>query len=123
MDSPAPRVPDRSASEVAWRVPLTTPAVHLTVRAALFPYDPNHQTFVNLYEGDVPHRQDILSAQRPVLITTPAAAGCARGVQAFTAAGVHHIAIGPDHILFIVGLLLLGGQHAPYAGESCPPSR
>ena len=30
--------------------------------------------------------------------------------KAFTAAGVHHIAIGPDHILFIVGLLLLGGS-------------
>src|SRR6185503_6936834 len=29
--------------------------------------------------------------------------------KAFTAAGIHHIAIGPDHILFIVGLLLLGG--------------
>src|SRR4029434_572998 len=28
----------------------------------------------------------------------------------FTAAGIHHIAIGPDHILFIVGLLLLGGS-------------
>ena len=29
---------------------------------------------------------------------------------AFTASGIHHIAIGPDHILFIVGLLLLGGS-------------
>ena len=30
--------------------------------------------------------------------------------KAFTASGIHHIAIGPDHILFIVGLLLLGGS-------------
>ena len=28
----------------------------------------------------------------------------------FTRAGIHHIAIGPDHILFIIGLLLLGGS-------------
>ena len=28
----------------------------------------------------------------------------------FTASGIHHIAIGPDHILFIIGLLLLGGS-------------
>jgi hypothetical protein len=41
-------LPDRSAIEVAWRVPLTAGIGHLTVRAALFPYDPNHQTFVNL---------------------------------------------------------------------------
>src|SRR5204863_5472798 len=30
--------------------------------------------------------------------------------EEFTAAGIHHIAIGPDHILFIVGLLLMGGS-------------
>jgi hydrogenase/urease accessory protein HupE len=24
-------------------------------------------------------------------------------------AGIHHILIGPDHLLFLVGLLLLGG--------------
>ena len=28
----------------------------------------------------------------------------------FVPAGIHHIAIGPDHILFLVGLLLLGGS-------------
>jgi hydrogenase/urease accessory protein HupE len=30
--------------------------------------------------------------------------------SSFTRSGIHHIAIGPDHILFIVGLLLLGGS-------------
>src|SRR6185437_15297112 len=28
----------------------------------------------------------------------------------FVAAGIHHILIGPDHLLFLVGLLLLGGS-------------
>jgi len=28
----------------------------------------------------------------------------------FVPAGVHHILIGPDHLLFLVGLLLLGGS-------------
>ena len=27
----------------------------------------------------------------------------------FIPAGIHHILIGPDHLLFLVGLLLLGG--------------
>src|SRR5207342_886885 len=27
----------------------------------------------------------------------------------FIGAGIHHIFIGPDHILFVVGLLLMGG--------------
>jgi hypothetical protein len=31
-------------------------------------------------------------------------------VRAFVAAGVHHVLIGPDHLLFLIGLLLLGGS-------------
>jgi hydrogenase/urease accessory protein HupE len=104
-------LPERSGIEIAWRVPLAAPAGRLTIRAALFPYDPNHQTFVNVYEGDVLTRQDVLNAARP---SSEYFAGGRRGAfavfKAFTAAGVHHIAIGPDHILFIVGLLLLGGS-------------
>jgi hydrogenase/urease accessory protein HupE len=104
-------LPDRSAIELAWRVPLTAAVGHLTVRAALFPYDPNHQTFVNLYEGDVLTRQDILNAQRASAeYYTGGRQGALAVFKAFTAAGVHHIAIGPDHILFIIGLLLLGGS-------------
>ena len=34
---------------------------------------------------------------------------CSFGQNCFVASGVHHILIGPDHLLFLVGLLLLGG--------------
>src|SRR4029079_9268945 len=41
-------------------------------------------------------------------------AGTRQGVFAvikkFVPAGIHHILIGPDHLLFLVGLLLLGGS-------------
>ena len=30
-------------------------------------------------------------------------------IRTFVPAGIHHILIGPDHILFLIGLLLLGG--------------
>jgi len=104
-------LPDRSAIELAWRAPVTAPVGHLIVHAALFPYDPSHQTFVNLYEGDVLTRQDILNAQRASAeYYSGGRQGALAVFKAFTAAGVHHIAIGPDHILFIVGLLLLGGS-------------
>ena len=36
--------------------------------------------------------------------------GVAAVLATFVPAGIHHIAIGPDHILFLVGLLLLGGS-------------
>jgi hydrogenase/urease accessory protein HupE len=104
-------LPERTAIEVAYRVPLTSPVGHLTIRAALFPYDPTHQTFVNVYEKDVLTRQEVLSATRSSAeYYTGGRQGALAVFKAFTAAGIHHIAIGPDHILFIIGLLLLGGS-------------
>jgi hydrogenase/urease accessory protein HupE len=80
------------------------------VTAALFPYDPNHQTFLNVYERDALRSQAILDAGRPRFEYF---AGTRQGtlavVQKFVPAGIHHILIGPDHLLFLVGLLLLGG--------------
>jgi hydrogenase/urease accessory protein HupE len=104
-------LPDRSAVELAWHARLASGLGHLVVRAALFPYDPNHQTFVNVYEGDTLVRQDVLDIRRASAeYYTGGRQGAFAVFKAFTASGVHHIAIGPDHILFIVGLLLLGGS-------------
>lgn len=83
----------------------------LTVDARLFPYDGQHQTFVNVYEDHGLRHQAILDARRAAMDYY---AGSWSGVGAvlatFVPAGIHHIAIGPDHILFLVGLLLLGGS-------------
>ena len=83
----------------------------LVVSATLFPYDPQHQTFVNVYEDGALRQQAILDGSRTSLEYF---SGTARGTFAvarrFVAAGIHHILIGPDHILFLVGLLLLGGS-------------
>jgi len=83
----------------------------LRVAAHLFPYDPQHQTFVNIYEGGALRQQAILDASRTSIEYF---SGTVRGTLAvaerFVAAGIHHILIGPDHILFLVGLLLLGGS-------------
>jgi hydrogenase/urease accessory protein HupE len=104
-------LPERTAIEIAYRVPLSAPIGRLTIDAALFPYDPNHQTFVNVYEADILTRQQVLSAARPAMdFYTGGRQGAFAVFKQFTAAGIHHIAIGPDHILFIVGLLLLGGS-------------
>lgn len=104
-------LPDRTAIELAYRIPISAPAGHLSVRAALFPYDPNHQTFVNVYESDALTAQQVLSASRPAMdYYSGGRQGAFAVFREFTASGIHHIAIGPDHILFIVGLLLMGGS-------------
>jgi hydrogenase/urease accessory protein HupE len=82
----------------------------VAVAAVMFPYDPNHETFLNIYEGEA-LTQAILDARR---IQFEYFAGSRQGIRAvikrFVPAGVHHILIGPDHLLFLVGLLLLGGS-------------
>ena len=43
---------DRQSIRLHVRYALTAPAGTVTVAAVMFPYDPIHQTFLNVYEGD-----------------------------------------------------------------------
>ena len=104
-------VEGRDAVELLWRAPATGTTGRLTIGAHLFPYDPVHQTFINVYESQILMRQEVLSRDRTsVDVFTGTRQGLLAVFTTFTASGIHHIAIGPDHILFIVGLLLLGGS-------------
>ena len=102
-------VPDRQSLRLAFTVGGGRPG-RLTVRAYLFPHDPIHQTFINLYEETVLKHQAILDATRQI---ADYYAGTVQGrlsvVRTFVASGIEHILIGPDHVLFLIGLLLLGG--------------
>ncbi len=83
----------------------------LRAETVMFPYDPRHRTFVNVYAGEELLRQDILTASRPAITFRTANYQNLTGALAlFVRQGIHHIFIGPDHILFVVGLMLLGGS-------------
>ena len=103
-------LPDRQSLRLSFEL---SSAVRgkLDISASLFPYDANHQTFVNIHEGRALKLQSILDTQRHVLTYY---SGSLQGrwavVTTFVKAGVHHILIGPDHVLFLLGLLLLGGS-------------
>jgi hydrogenase/urease accessory protein HupE len=105
----AEALPDRQSVRIRITYPTGATAGVVTVRAVLFPYDPVHQTFLNVYEGDG-LTQAILDRNRAEFEYF---AGTRQGVFAvvkkFVPAGIHHILIGPDHLLFLVGLLLVGG--------------
>jgi hydrogenase/urease accessory protein HupE len=107
---PTPLV-ERQSLQLHARYPLASAAGAVAVTAALFPYDPKHQTFVNFYEDDAVASQSILDLDHR---QTEYFTGTRQGVWAvarkFGPSGVHHILIGPDHLLFLVGLLLLGGS-------------
>jgi hydrogenase/urease accessory protein HupE len=110
VDGASP-VAGQDAVALVWRAPSPGGAGKLTIAADLFPYDVTHQTFINVYEAGALTRQEILSRDRTsVDFYTETRQGLLAVFTTFTASGIHHIAIGPDHILFIVGLLLLGGS-------------
>lgn len=103
-------LPNDQALRLRYRIADEQPGA-LTVDANLFPYDPNHQTFVNIYEEEAIRQQVIFNAGSEehtyYLGTTQ---GAIEVMKTFIPSGIHHIMIGPDHILFLVGLLLLGGS-------------
>ena len=83
----------------------------LNVRCDLFRYDPQHQTFLNIYEYGALVHQEILSRDHNQFEHfTGSRQGTLEVLKRFIPAGIYHIFIGPDHILFVVGLLLMGGS-------------
>jgi hydrogenase/urease accessory protein HupE len=108
--SEAQVVTDRQSLRFALRFPLAGRPGTLGVSARMFPYDPQHQTFLNIYEADA-LTQAILDGGRPSFqYFTGSQQGALAVIQKFLPAGIHHILIGPDHLLFLIGLLLLGGS-------------
>jgi len=76
----------------------------------LFPYDPLHQTFLNIYEkGALTHQEIFDREHRDFDYFTGSRQGTWAVVRKFIPGGIYHIFVGPDHILFLVGLMLLGG--------------
>ncbi|MEO7132743.1 MAG: HupE/UreJ family protein, partial [Vicinamibacterales bacterium] len=102
-------VPDRQSLRLAFTVSRSRPG-HVGINAYVFPYDPIHQTFINIYEDAELKLQLILDAShRDAEYYSGSTQGRWAVVKTFVLSGIQHILIGPDHILFLIGLLLLGG--------------
>lgn len=103
--------PDRQALALHLRFNAKTFPGLLGIQCALFPYEPEHQTFLNIYEEGLLVHQEIFDKDHTTLDYFTGSRQVALAVvKKFIPAGVYHIFIGPDHILFIVGLLLMGGS-------------
>ena len=102
--------PEGRGVQLAFAASLPRPPATVEVDGPVFPFVPNHETFVSVYRDGVLLRHDVLTVEHPVMrVYGSGAAGVAAVLRTFVPAGIHHIAIGPDHILFVLGLLLLGG--------------
>lgn len=101
-------VPDRQSVQLRGQLE-TTGRGTLTARAAVFPYDPAHQTFVNFYEGETLTLQAILDGTKTDIEYFPGSVqGALAVLRRFVPVGVRHVLAGLDHWLFLAGLLMLG---------------
>ena len=103
-------IPDRQSLRLAFTVSGGRPG-QIGIHAYVFPYDPIHQTFINVYEDGALKLQAILdAAHQDTAYYSGSTQGTWAVIRTFVLSGVEHILIGPDHILFLIGLLLLGGS-------------
>jgi hydrogenase/urease accessory protein HupE len=109
--SPAEALADRQSVRIRARYAVRGSPGIITVDARMFPYDPAHQTFVNVYEGDMLTLQAILdSAKTRLEYYSGSRQGAFAVGRRFLPSGLRHVLAGPDHLLFLLGLLLLGGS-------------
>jgi hydrogenase/urease accessory protein HupE len=82
----------------------------LEVRALLAPENALHKTFLDVYVAGQLQQQLIFDAQTTsYTVQLEQAQPLFEVIYTFVLEGIRHIFIGPDHILFIISLLLLGG--------------
>ena len=103
-------VPDRQSLRLHVRYALSAPAGTVTVSTVMFPYDPQHQTFLNIYEGEALTQAILDRGRSNFEYFAGTRQGALAVVKRFLPSGIHHILIGPDHLLFLIGLLLMGGS-------------
>jgi len=100
---------ERQSLRLRLRFAINAPPGIVAVTTRMFPYDPAHQTFLNVYEGSALTQAILDGAHDRFEYFAGTRQGAVAVIEKFLPAGIHHILIGPDHLLFLVGLLLLGG--------------
>ena len=104
-------LPEKKDLRITFHFALEHPPRRLHLQCQLFPYDPRHRTFANFYDGARLEQQEIFEGTKTEADYLPGdRQKVGLLVRQFLLEGVHHIFLGPDHILFVVGLLLLGGS-------------
>ena len=107
--SEAQVLPERQSLLLHLRYALAGAPGTLAVSASMFPYDLYHQTFLNVYEGNHLKQAILDRGQTRFEYFAGTRQGALAVTRKFLPAGVEHILVGPDHLLFLLGLLLLGG--------------
>jgi len=102
---------DPQSDTITWSAEDPRPARSIAVDAPIFPDHPEDTTAVLIYSPDSSGQEKLTGR----MILTPAHPAAVSGeslptiLRRFLVMGVLHILSGPDHILFVLGLILAGG--------------
>jgi hydrogenase/urease accessory protein HupE len=108
--SPPEALPERQSVRFEARYDLRALPGRVDVTTLMFPYDPQHKTFLNVYENGPINAQAILDQNKTTFhYFADTRQGRWAAVRHFLLAGMRHILSGPAHLMFLAGLLLLGG--------------
>jgi hypothetical protein len=103
-------LPERQSVRFEARYDMPEPAGRVAVTTLMFPYDPQHKTFLNVYENGAIKAQAILDKDKTTFhYFSDTRQGTWAAIRQFLVAGLRHILSGPAHLMFLAGLLLLGG--------------
>ncbi len=104
-------LPAQKEIRATWTMPALQPNVTFQIKILLFPDNNLHKTFLDIYKNQTLGQQVIFDAQKTEFTySSTQTQNILAVIWSFVLEGIHHIFIGLDHILFIVGLLLLGGN-------------
>jgi hydrogenase/urease accessory protein HupE len=98
--------PDPLNDTITWSSTDPRPATTIALDAPIFPNHPEDTTAVLIYSGDQLTGRMLLTPTHPSVVSGERLLTMLRR---FLVMGVLHILSGPDHILFVLGLILAGG--------------
>lgn len=111
-DPVQPAQPGQVVARVRWRCPGGDGPVQ--VRLGFLPlFDPDHR-HVAAISDEVGSRTEVLARDNPIITISPGASSWVS--WSFLSLGIEHILLGWDHLVFLFGLILLGGTFRSLLG-------
>ncbi len=103
-------IDDNASDMLSRQTVITVPVKESEILARLYPEDPQSRTVVSLMRDGQTVQETLLDAEHPNFLTRQPPVSRWTVAGRFLREGALHILGGPDHILFVLGLLLLGGS-------------
>lgn len=101
---------DEANDLVTWQAPVDGSPGSVEVTSRLFPDSADSKTVVSIVKGGQSATEVILDAANPSYSTAQKKQSALEIAGKYVVLGVEHILSGLDHVLFVLGLILLGGN-------------